>query len=55
MRQINLPAIMTLMPEEVQTAIRVVEKNTPSSGLTNDKLLALSKAEFTAGYGFVKG
>lgn len=47
MRQINLPAIMTLMPEEVQTAIRVVEKNTPSSGLTNDKLFALSKAEFT--------
>lgn len=47
MRQINLPAIMALMPEEVQTAIRVVEKNTPSSGLTNDKLFALSKAEFT--------
>lgn len=46
MRQINLPAIMALMPEEVQTAIRVVEKNTPSSGLTNDKLSARTFVKF---------
>ena len=55
MRQTHLPAILALMPTEVQTAIREVNKNS-SRGVKNttiittaDKLFLLSEVEVTNG------